>query len=112
MTEEVKEITYYYQLERPTVENTMNKTATANKINNNGIAILTKEDGEVRYNIKYNVRIKDYIGKATVEIVDTLPAAIDITKSELAGGRYDEATKTISWNVKAEEQQGPEMEIL
>ena len=95
MTEEIIEVNYYYELITPIVENAVEKTVTATK-DNNGVATLTKEDGIVIYNIKYNTIIKDYIGKATIEIVDTLPEYIDITKSDLAGGRYDEATKTIT----------------
>ena len=32
-----------------------------NKADNNGVAILTKEDEIVTYSMRYNVRIKDYM---------------------------------------------------
>lgn len=82
-------------------------TYTANPIIENNIIlnattqsedlILTKEDETVTYNIEYASKINNYIGKATIEIVDTLPASIDIDKSELAGGNYNEQNHTITW---------------
>lgn len=97
MKEAPIDVNYYYQLMTPTVENATQKIATANKRDENAVAVLTREDSVVIYNITYDVNIKDYIGKATVEIVDALPARIDIDKSNLAGGSYNEATRTITW---------------
>lgn len=91
------DVNYYYQLTTPTIQNSAQKTVTANKKDENGVAILTKEDGTVTYNLTYDINVKDYIGKATVKIVDTLPAKIDQNKSNLAGGTYHEATQTITW---------------
>ena len=104
MTEELIEVIYYYKLKNETVETEITKTATASKIvekEENGemkqIAVLTQEDGEVSYTISHKVKITDYIGKAKVRLTDTLPAKIDLSKSDLAEGSYDEATNTITW---------------
>lgn len=103
------EVIYYYELATPTITNSIVKTATANKVveqiidNGDGttkkvdMPVLTKEDGIITYNITYKVVIKDYIGKAAIEIKDTLPAEIDISKSNLAEGSYDALSNTITW---------------
>ena len=86
--ENVQEVTYYYILETPEYTNTISKTGTEN---------IVKEDEKVNYNITYNVQVQDYIGNATVQIVDNLPYKIDVSKSSLNGGEYNEANKTITW---------------
>lgn len=78
------------------VENTITKTPKADKTVN-GIEVLTTENGKVTYTIQYDISIKDYEGKAKVTLVDTLPAEIDISKSNLNGGTYNKDAKTISW---------------
>ena len=106
MTEETIEVIYYYELKEETVETTVTKTATADKTIEqevNGIIqmlpVLTQEDGKVVYTIEQHVKITDYIGKAKIKIVDTLPAKIDLTKSNLADGVYDESKNTITWEI-------------
>ena len=89
MTEETIEVNYYYSLITPTITNTMDKTADP--------SVLTTEGGEVTYNIRYAATIDNYMGKATVSIVDTLPAEINIEKSDLGDGIYDLAHRTITW---------------
>ena len=76
--------------EKPTgrVDDTMTKTGTEQ---------ITKEDAEVTYNVNYTTKVNDYVGDAEITVVDTLPYAIDETKSDLAGGRYDAETRTITW---------------
>lgn len=96
MKEETIEVNYYYELQTPTILSSIDKTANANKVEE-GIPVLTKEDGVVSYKIKNNVTIKDYIGKAKIEIVDKLPANIDVSKSNLAEGSYNKETNTITW---------------
>lgn len=86
--ENVQEVTYYYVLETPEYTNTISKTGTEN---------IVKEDEKVIYNITYNVQVQDYIGNATVQIVDNLPYKIDVSKSSLNGGEYNETNKTITW---------------
>ena len=90
------EVTYYYKLADETIENTITKKAKADKTID-GKEVLTEENGIVTYTIKYNVSIKDYIGKAKITLVDTLPAKIDIIKSNLAGGIYNKTKNTITW---------------
>ena len=66
-------------------------------ISKNGTTTIERLDQEITYNINYTAKITDYRGKAIVKLVDTLPYAIDEGKSDLAGGTYDEASKTITW---------------
>jgi hypothetical protein len=49
------------------------------------------------YRISYKGDIKDYIGKANVQIVAHLEYIIDEATSDLAGGTYDNNAKTITW---------------
>ncbi len=100
MTEEVIQVTYYYELIRPTIENSIEirPTIEAGYIEETtNIPVLTREDGTVTYNIRYRANIKNYIGKAKIEIVAKIPENIDIQRSNLAGGTYNENTKTITW---------------
>ena len=89
MTEDTIEVTYYYSLITPLVTNTMNKSSNP--------SILTEEGEAATYNIRYTAEINNYIGKATVTIVDTLPAEIDIEKSDISDGIYNSIDKTITW---------------
>ncbi|MBQ9658174.1 MAG: MucBP domain-containing protein [Clostridia bacterium] len=102
------EVTYYYKLNPSTLENEITKEVKASKTvektieeNNTektiSVEVLTKEDEEVKYTITYKTEITDYIGKAKIVIVDTLPASIDEEKSNLKGGTYNEQNKTITW---------------
>ena len=97
MTNNQIEVNYYYSLTTPTIENNIILNTTVPTNTQSEELVLTKEDGKVNYNIKYTSKINNYIGKATIEIVDTLPAKIDIDKSELAGGNYNEQNHTITW---------------
>ncbi len=90
------EVNYYYKLTTPSIEKNIEKIVTLEK-NEEGEAVLTREDGEVPYTITYNTTIRNYIGKAIIRIVDTLPAKIDVTRSEIADGEYNEEAKTITW---------------
>ena len=71
-------------------------------ITKNGTTTIDSLDQEITYNINYTAHITDYEGRATVKLVDTLPYAIDEAKSDLAGGTYDEASKTITWEEAVE----------
>ncbi len=101
--EEPIEVKYYYKLTKPTVENEIEKTVEANIVDEEGQAVLTKENGEVEYTIECDVKIKDYIGKATIEIVDTLPAEIDESKLEKDEGTYNPEDNTITWTQEIED---------
>ena len=70
---------------------------TETKVTKTGTNEITKTTDPVEYKIQYQTTVKEYIGKAEVTIVDTLPYEIDETKSDLAGGDYNAATKTITW---------------
>ncbi|RAZ49068.1 hypothetical protein DK853_47150, partial [Klebsiella oxytoca] len=60
---------------------------------------IIKAGEEIEYEIKYEVKIEDYIGKATVEIKAELPEGtkIEQDKCDFDGGIYDEVTNTITW---------------
>ncbi len=89
MTEEQIVVTYYYQVKEPTLESNINKTSILDKV--------TSKDQEIPYTITYTANVDTYIGNAEVTIVDTLPYKIDTTKSDIAGGTYNETNKTITW---------------
>ena len=91
MTVDPIEVTYFYKLKDATIENSNFEKTSPQVINNINQKFV--------YNIKYTGSVKDYIGKAVLEIVDTLPYKIDIDKSDLAGGEYDEEHKTIKWKI-------------
>ena len=91
MTVDPIEVTYFYKLKDATIENSNFEKTSPQVINNINQKIV--------YNIKYTGSVKDYIGKGVLEIVDTLPYKIDIDKSDLAGGEYDEEHKTIKWKI-------------
>ena len=107
--EEQKVVTYYYMLKHPEIETTIEKEAHTSgsvEITENvdiedevteTYPLITKEDEQITYTIKYNVSIEDYKGKATIKIEDELPAGIDIAKSDIQEGIYDEASQTITW---------------
>ena len=91
MTVDPIEVTYFYKLKDATIENS-NFEKTSPQIVNNA-------NQKFVYNIKYSGNVRDYIGKGVLEIVDTLPYKIDIDKSDLSGGEYDEEHKTIKWKI-------------
>ena len=62
-----------------------------------GAEKVTSAEEKVSYTIKYTANIQDFVGKATVKIVDYLPYTIDTANSELDGGIYNEEVKTITW---------------
>ena len=91
MTEEVIEVTYYYKLKDPIITTPeLTKESSLDKI--------TSEEQNVDYTINYKTTIKEYIGDATVTIVDELPYEIDESKTyNLAGGEYNKENRTITW---------------
>ena len=91
MTVDPIEVTYFYKLKDVTIENSNFEKTSPQTVNNANQKFV--------YNIKYSGNVRDYIGKGVLEIVDTLPYKIDIDKSDLAGGEYDEEHKTIKWKI-------------
>ena len=67
------------------------------KIEKTGTDLITSSTQEVNYNIKYNTTIEDYLGGAEITLTDYLPYELDVEKSELDGGTYDNLTNTITW---------------
>ncbi len=89
MVDTLTEVTYEYRLVEPSITNQdISKTATAS---------IDNPKAQIEYGITYTTTIENYIGRAQVTIVDTLPYKIDVTKSILNGGTYDEESQTITW---------------
>ena len=92
--DEQQEVTYiYYKSTGEITENTLKK---------DGIIKITSANQFVPYKISQNIKIENYIGTATITIVDILPAEIDITESDLQGGIYNKEDKTITWIISQE----------
>ena len=89
MVDTLTEVTYEYRLVDPSITNQdISKTATAS---------IDNPKAQIEYGINYTTTIENYIGRAQVTIVDTLPYKIDVAKSSLNGGTYDEESQTITW---------------
>ena len=99
MTKEIKEISYYYKLTKPKTEGSGSSNITSGGTQDENGNWVIKAGEEIKYEIEYEAKIDDYIGKATIEIKAELPEGtkIDPSKSDLNGGTYDEATNTITW---------------
>ncbi len=98
------EVFYYYQLQEPElVEPSISKESNTTKV--------THTNQVIDYSITYHATLQEYIGTATVTIVDTLPYEIDTNTSQLVGGVYNETDKTITWTETIENidtyQNGP-----
>lgn len=94
-----------YQEKTTTVKYIYYKQAsdiTNDKIEKTGTEKITSSNEKVSYQINYNAQIDHYIGRITTKVVDTLPYEIDESKSNLNGGTYDAATKTITWEEKTD----------
>ena len=88
--EETTIVIYYY--DRIPAEVTYNEV-TKESINQ----IVTSIEDAFKYTISYKTALNEYEGKAIITIVDYLSYPINVEKSELAGGTYNEDTLTITW---------------
>lgn len=88
-TEKNIEVTYVYKR--------LGATPTNPIITKTGTTEITSSTDKNEYTITYDAIVKNYKGNITVTLVDTLPYAIDITKSNIADGIYNEKDKTITW---------------
>ena len=85
-----------------TITNTI-KPVTEGKIEDSKVekestlAKITKADEIAPYTITYKGKIKEYMGDAVVKIVDELPFKLDLSKSNIMDGSYDDESKTITW---------------
>ena len=97
-------VTYYYQKKDSQLELSIEKSGTDK---------ITTRNDKVNYTITTKTKIKDYLGNATIKIVDTLPYKIDESNSNLDGGVYNDEEKTITWtiNKSIESINEPEIEI-
>ena len=90
IVEGTTEIIYYYRIKEPTITTPqITKESSIEKVTNVGQTI--------DYTINYNTTVDKYIGRATITIVDQLPYEIDEQNSNIAGGTYNKANKTITW---------------
>ena len=78
------------------------ETELESSIEKKGTDRIESSEDEVTYTIDYKATITDYIGEGYVTIVDYLPYEIDLSKSELNGGEYDDETRTITWKETTE----------
>ena len=85
-----------------TITNTI-KPITEGKIEDSKVekestlAKITRADEIIPYTITYKGKIKEYMGDAVVKIVDELPFKLDLSKSNITDGSYDDESKTITW---------------
>lgn len=77
------------------LQSNIQKTATNKKV--------TTKEGKIYYEIQFTATVKDFVGKAKINIVDTLPYAINEDESEIDGGIYDKDTKTIMWEQEVQD---------
>lgn len=84
------EVIYYYKIKDSIVEDTISKTGTD---------VISNKKDTVKYKINYNVKVSDYIGSSNIVIKDTLPFDIDLDKSNLDGGTYNNEDRTITWKI-------------
>ena len=90
LTKDPIEVIFYYKKVEPDI--------TGHSITKTGPEKITSDTDAISYTIQYQVNVNQYIGEATVTIVDTLPYALDEDKvNQLDGGNYDAGQKTITW---------------
>lgn len=83
-------VTYYYRLKDSQITNDkLEKTSTLEKIK------TTSE--KIPYTLTYSADLQKYKGNVIVTIVDQLQYEIDEARSDIAGGIYNKANKTITW---------------
>ncbi len=88
--EGITRVTYFYSKTPAEIKtNEVDKESTKE--------VITNKNDAFDYTIKYNTEIKEYIGKATITIVDELKHPIDVSKSDLSGGIYNKDNLTITW---------------
>ena len=99
-----KEISYYYKLKVPKTEGTGTSNIKTELEKDEQGNWIIKAGEEIEYEISYEAKIEDYIGKVTIEIKAELPKGtkIDPNKSDLNGGTYDKETNTITWKKEIE----------
>ena len=91
IVEGTTEVIYYYKLKDPVI-------TTPEITKESDIEKVTDVSQTIDYKINYKTTIDQYIGKATVTIVDELPYEIDESKAyNLDGGTYSKENRTITW---------------
>ena len=106
-TEGTTEVIYYYRYKEPSIVTpTITKESTITKV--------TSPEQTMNYTINYQATIQDYIGNATVTIVDQLPYEIDESKANNiaeTGGVYSKENKTITWTINVENTQKEQQKL-
>lgn len=101
--EEKTVVTYVYTKNPSTLVGEPEIKKSVTSISDSKGTILDRiehSDDLITYSVEYIATIKDINGKATITLVDTLPYAIDVKASKLNGGKYDAASKTITWVIE------------
>ena len=84
-------INFYYEKIIPTINESIDKTGTDK---------IEAKEQSINYKINYQTTIDNYVGNGKLIITDQLPYEIDLTKSSLNGGIYDQENKTITWEIE------------
>ena len=89
------EVTYYYDYKTPTITNNIKLEAKESET----LEVDTRTRADTINVETLETSIGDYIGNVEQKIVLQLAYAIDTSEetTDLKGGTYDEATKTITW---------------
>ena len=82
-------ITNTFHFDTPKISSSITKTATTEIKNSEDI---------IEYKLDYNAELENVLGNLSYTIVDYLPYKIDLEKSDINGGLYDEKENTITWN--------------
>ena len=87
-------VIYYYKKKPSNISDNLVKTGTEK---------VTSSSDIVDYKISYEAKLTDYIGSASVKVLDELPYPIDEEKSNLDGGLYNKQNNTIVWEINYDE---------
>ena len=86
-------VTYLYEKKNPNLTSNVSITSTD---------LIDHRVDPVTYSIVSASTVKDFIGSGTITDVIELPYEIDLTKSNLDGGTYNNSTKKITWTTPYE----------
>ena len=98
------EITYYYKLKASEIESSIDSKVITELEKDEQENFIIKAGEEIKYEITYETKIKDYKGKISIEIEAKLPEGtkIDESKLDLDGGTYNKESNTIKWIIDIE----------
>lgn len=94
------DVTFTYRRKAADLSAQVNITSDGTTIGN--------DSQKVGYEITFDAESSNYIGEATVKIVNELPYAIDEAKSRLDGGTYDAEARTLTWTASISATASPQ----